>query len=436
MKTAKYYSVFIMKLLRNLFFKNVLKIFTGTFLAQLIMLAGMPIITRIYEKETIGLYALFISTIGITSSFASLAYDNTIVLPKKDKHAFVLLKITLTSAFVMSCLIGLVLKVPIGFFDEYREIAFFVAIATFVQVFIISLGYCKIRFNDYNRLSWSKVLRNLVLILLQIGLFYVTPYGMEWGFIVSGLAGVFFLIYKDQKILNGLFSKVSKKSIRKELLKYKEYPKFFCWSNLVLALSAGMPILVFTEYYSLAQVGVYSIALSLIVQPASLISSSIRPVLLSKLAQKKNNNKTIVPIYNKAFVTLMVGSIFISIGIFVFFPPIVEFVFGKDWSQSGVLTRYLIPIFIWYFISIPSSVSMKVYPFQKYAFWYTMVSFVSITSMVLISSYYNFTFHNVVLLYAIASLSFSLINHLLVKRKISIFEKLQIKQVEYDSKIV
>ena len=100
-----------------MFLKNVLKVSTGTFFSQILMLIGMTIITRLYDKETIGIYALFMAFIGVSTSFVSLAYDNTIVLPKKEEDASALLKISIVLSFFFSFLTLLILNIPFNSFN-------------------------------------------------------------------------------------------------------------------------------------------------------------------------------------------------------------------------------------------------------------------------------------------------------------------------------
>lgn len=421
----------IKKVYSNLFFKNVLKVSTGTFLAQVLMLIGMTIITRLYDKDTIGIYALFVAFIGVTTSFVSLAYDTTIVLPKEEDDAGALLKISIAISFFFSFLTFLMLYLPLDFFKEYVSISLFIAIGTFLQVVVNSLEYFKIRHDLYHILSKSKVLRNFILIVCQIVLFYMgSANGLIIGFILAMCATILYLIYKDEFICIGLFKKQDKELLKKNLITYKEYPKYFCWSNLIFALSAGLPVLIFNQYFSLEQIAFYSIAFSVIIQPAGLISSSIRPVLLSKLAQKVNAKSSILKTYNKIFYALLVPGIVLSIGIFLILPHLVVLVFGPSWFESGKLTRFLIPIFLWYFISIPSSITSKVYPFQKYSLFYTVVSLIFKIGSIFVTIYIGLNFNNVVLVYAIATLLSDVANHFIIGYKVKKHEFTHKKTIE------
>lgn len=411
------------KIWKSLFLKNVLKVSSGTFLAQVLMLIGMPIITRLYSKEIIGIYALYVSTIGITTSFVTLAYDNTLVLPEKNEDANALFKITLLFALFFSFLIPLVFLTPIDFFDEYRPIGIFIAFGTFLQVFVNTLGYFKVRHSLYGQLSKSKVFRNFSLIISQILLYYLTDiYGLLLGNIIGSIIAIIYLINKDKFINSALLIKQKKQLLYKNLVLYKDYPKYFCWSNLILALSTGLPVLIFNEYYTLIEIAVYSIATSIIIQPAGLVSSSIRPVLLSKLAQKKNRKESIIPIFTKGFYLLLLAGITISLCIYFLLPSIVVFIFGEEWIKSAELTRLLIPIFIWYFISIPASVSLKVYPFQKYAFFYSIFTLLIKAIVLFVGGILKFKFNDLVLIFCLVTLIIALVNHLIILRKIKVLE--------------
>ncbi len=405
--------------------KNILKISTGTLFAQILMLIGTPIITGLYEKEVIGIYALFISTLNVTTSFVTLAYDNTIVLPSRKDDAQALLKITLISGGVLSIVTSITLYIPIEFFVKYKEIIFFIGLGTFLQVVINSLNYSKIRDDLFTKLSKSKVLRSIIILAFQIGLFSLGSYGLLLGFIVASFCVIIYLMYKDKNILTGVFKYQNKQILFKNAIRYKEYPKYFCWSNLIFAISSSLPILIFSEYFSLSQVAIYSVASSIMIQPASLISSSIRPVLLSEMAKKKGNKESILFLHNKTFYILFFLGVILSIVIYFILPKIVIFIFGEKWTESAYMVRFLIPYFIWFFVSIPSSIATKVYPFQKYALFFTISSLFIKLCLILIIIYFEYKFNDVVLIFSLGSLSIDLFNHFIV-RKLIVKEELRI----------
>src|SRR5690606_32655059 len=76
--------------------------------------------------------------------------------------------------------------------------------------------------------------------------------------------------------------------------RYIDFPKYFTLSNAVLSFSSNLPILLFVKYISMAQIGVYGLALRIIAQPVALISDSLRSVVLGEMAERKNGEKPIL----------------------------------------------------------------------------------------------------------------------------------------------
>ena len=81
------------------FYKNVLKLISGTTLAQLIPVLVSPILTRIYSPQDFGLFALFITISAILNVLSTLRYDNVLILPRDniDGRRVLILSICVTS---------------------------------------------------------------------------------------------------------------------------------------------------------------------------------------------------------------------------------------------------------------------------------------------------------------------------------------------------
>jgi O-antigen/teichoic acid export membrane protein len=56
----------------SLFVKNIMKLATGSTIAQIIAIACAPIVYRIYERSEYGLLGLFMATAGVISVFSTM----------------------------------------------------------------------------------------------------------------------------------------------------------------------------------------------------------------------------------------------------------------------------------------------------------------------------------------------------------------------------
>ncbi|WP_432724056.1 oligosaccharide flippase family protein [Staphylococcus equorum] len=67
------------------FFKNVLTMMSGTLAGQIIIIATMPIISRIYTPNQFGEYSNVVAIIGIISVLTTLKYDTGIAVTKNEE---------------------------------------------------------------------------------------------------------------------------------------------------------------------------------------------------------------------------------------------------------------------------------------------------------------------------------------------------------------
>ena len=83
---------------------DVLKLVSGTTIAQLIGILASPILTRLYAPEAFGALALFTSITSILGVIACLRYELAIMLPESDEDAANLLGVSLLSALLIALL--------------------------------------------------------------------------------------------------------------------------------------------------------------------------------------------------------------------------------------------------------------------------------------------------------------------------------------------
>ena len=84
------------------FAENVLKLVTGSVIAQGIGVIVAPIIARLFAPEAFGVAALFASITGIIGVVACLRYELAIMLPKTDEEAANLLGASLFFVLIIT----------------------------------------------------------------------------------------------------------------------------------------------------------------------------------------------------------------------------------------------------------------------------------------------------------------------------------------------
>ena len=85
---------------KNQFLKNVLTIFSGTTIAQIINFSAIIILQRyFYSPEEYAPFRLFFEFAAVFSSVAALRLESGLILEREDNRALSLLRICLTTVF-------------------------------------------------------------------------------------------------------------------------------------------------------------------------------------------------------------------------------------------------------------------------------------------------------------------------------------------------
>ena len=93
------------------FTKNVFTLMTGTVFAQALLVLLAPILTRLYDAESFGVFSLYTSIVGFLTVIACLRYERAIVLPEKDEDAANLLALSMLICFSMAVITIIIVAV-------------------------------------------------------------------------------------------------------------------------------------------------------------------------------------------------------------------------------------------------------------------------------------------------------------------------------------
>ena len=84
------------------FRNNIIKLFSGTVIAQALPLAISPILARIYTPEEFGLLTIFLSILTIGNTIVTAKYEVAIYLPRTDKAARYVVKLNLLISLMVT----------------------------------------------------------------------------------------------------------------------------------------------------------------------------------------------------------------------------------------------------------------------------------------------------------------------------------------------
>jgi lipopolysaccharide exporter len=350
---------------RSSFFSNVLKLVSGSTLAQAITILTAPIVSRLFAPEAFGVLNVFTSLIGIVSIVICLRYEYAIMLPEDNKDAINILALSLVIAFGISLTAGVILlilghplvnllKSP----DFYRFL-WLIPIALLIQGFFAALNYWNSRTKHFGRLSIARVSASITTSALPIGLALLGD-ATAAVLVFSYLAGTFVFasvlgtqVLKENRSL--MIRSIQGSRMLANLKRYRKFPLVDSWSSFINNLSWQLPSLMLLYFFTETVVGYYSLSNRVIVLPMTLLGSAIAQVFYQRTSELRSNPESLSRSVELVFRRLSALGLFPAVILGIAGPELFRIIFGANWVEAGRYAQILSPWMFVLFISSPLS---------------------------------------------------------------------------------
>jgi O-antigen/teichoic acid export membrane protein len=374
---------------RSSFFSNVLKLVSGTTLAQIITILTAPIISRLFTPDAFGVLNVFTSLIGIISIVICLRYEFAIMLPEDDSDAANIFALCLAIALGISgaAVVFLLLfgHSLVNLLKSPNLYAFFwlIPIGLLIQGLFAGLNYWNSRTKHFGRLSIARVAASITTSALPILLAYLGRANAA-SLIYSYLAGtLIFVTVLGSQVLreygSQLINNVHRSQMMANLKRYRKFPLVDSWSSFINNLSWQLPSLMLLYYFSATVVGYYSLSNRMIVLPMTLIGSAIAQVFYQRSAELRSHPENLSKSVELVFRRLVAIGLFPAIVLGIAGPELFGIVFGSNWVEAGRYAQILSPWMFILFISSPISILFATLERQELAL---IVNFIILISRV------------------------------------------------------
>ncbi len=387
---------------------NVLRLFSGTGIGQIISLAAAPILTRLFAPEAFGIAAIYTAVTGIIGSFVCLRYEQAIVLPEDDAEAVNILSLCLMAAVAVSGITFLlVMVVDAQKAIQLGEYVWLVPISVFISGIYFAFQFWNTRTKHYSRISISTVSGSVSTTgaSLSLGLLgHVTGGSLIiaalGGQMVSSIMLVIQILRADGKFFLESFSI---KRVLSCMRRYKEFPLYGSWSILLGNGAWLLPLILMGVFFSPVFVGFYALGFRILQVPTSLIGSSIGQVFLQESAEAKNNG-TLPESLEKLFEKLVALSLLPFLMLMVIGQNMYALIFGAEWREAGLYTQILAPWALLWFLSSPLTCLFSVMEKQKLQLRWNIANFLTRVMAIFLGVYFDSSMLTVIMLGAIGVL--------------------------------
>nr|WP_289037941.1 oligosaccharide flippase family protein [uncultured Allobacillus sp.] len=389
----------VTKLSNSPFIKNVIILSTGTVAAQAISILLIPIITRLYGPEAYGMMGVFVAITGIVSPIAALTYPFAIVLPKDDKDAQGLLRLSLYISLGIATLALFILffsKKHIVSLFNIEEVAPYLYLIPLVILFAGLYQVTEqwlIRTKQFGITAKVTFAQSLLMNGGKAGIGYFYPAGTVLIIMTALGSGLraFLMIFLLRNSRNKIpFRSHKGDSIKGLANKYKDFPIFRAPQVFINAISENLPVVLLSSFFGPASVGFYTLGRTVLTIPSTLIGKAIGDVFYPRISEAEHNGENLTKIIKKAIFAL--GAIgIVPFGIIIIWGPwLFNLVFGAEWEVAGEYARW---ISIWLFFKFTYQPCIKALPVlsaQDFHLKFTFLNLI-IQSIVILLGYYIFS---------------------------------------------
>ena len=340
---------FISKVLKQNIVKNVSYVAGAALVAQAINIIMLPLLSRIYTPSDFGVLSVYTSVVGILTMFTGLRYYLAIPLPKQEKYARALLYVT---GFAHCVFVVVLLAVAYCAGDYILEKTHLSALRPYL--YLIPLGVFAtgaytiatqwaVREGFFSTIGWTRILQAICGngAKLALGVIGYKPVGLLLGAVIAqgcGSSGIFHASVKKKSLTLAL----SLTDIRRSIVKYRNFPIYDMWTAVVNVVGQNMPQLFLSFYYSLNIVGFYTMAVSLLSLPISIVGAAVGQVFVQRGAQAKYNG-TLASFSEKAYYIMLTISMYPIMALSLLAPILFSFFLGTQWEESGLYAIVLSP---------------------------------------------------------------------------------------------
>jgi len=370
---------------RSRFARNVAVVASGTAGAQAITIAFAPLITRIYGPEAFGLLGTFLAILAVAAPIAALAYPIAIVLPKDDRDALGLVRLSAILSFgiavlaaVLFALSGDWLTATLGA-ESVAGYLLLVPVAMLFTAWMEIAQQWLIRKKEFSVVARSAVAHSLILNSAKSGIGWLNPVGKV--LIVLATLGpalhAALLYFGARRRYQAATPKVadgSRTSLKELAHRHRDFPLYRAPQNFIYAASQSLPVLMLAAFFGPAAAGFYTLGRMVMGMPSNLLGKAVNDVFYPRITEAAHNGENL-----PQYIVRATGALFaiglVPFGLVILFGPwLFSLVFGADWAMAGEYARWLALFFLFNFINKPCVAAVPVLGIQRGLLVYELFS--------------------------------------------------------------
>lgn len=334
--------------------KNVLKVFSAGFLAQVLNFLSFPIITVWYGPAVFGEYAVFAFFVAFLPMIITLRMEMATLQDPNSSEMNTLVFIPLINSLFIFAICSIISL----FFSNEIKLEIFLIFLTAFFASIQNIGICIANLKErYWAISISRILFPVFFFMM---VYFLRDESMIYPLAISHFFASFMCALFIVKASSYTVKIVSLKEVITVLQKNLHYIKFDLPSNIFNVCGLLLPSYLILVFFNQESSGLYFLAYKLIAAPLSALTLAIGYVYRREAVKEYKVNDSFYVITKRMLMLLMLLSALMLIGFYSLGQWIFELLFQEDWQAALPIISILIPAFALKLVASPLSFSFYI----------------------------------------------------------------------------
>ncbi len=362
------------------FFANILQMLSGGLAVQAIGFASMPLLTRLYGPEAFGVLGIFIAVTEVGGKMATLRYDVALVLPREDRDAWALLRFS-----GMACLLFALIAL-IGSYPFREPISRALGVASLAHYFplmalmIVGLGWQMLavfwatRGKFFKAISKSSAVAALIGNGFKIlaGMFGFGPIGLLIGALLQRWIHLPLLAFALPS--SARWGQAAKGESLRQAKIYHEFPKYRMPHDTLNTFTRQLPKVLLASFFGPAAAGFYILTTRVLELPFAMIQEAIRKVFYVKAVETDREGRSLYRLCVRLALLILAGMLPVAFVTIIWGDFLFEWVFGSEWTTSGLYAKWVIFAVLFNFCTVPFSIVIPIIGWNRFYLVFEVLS--------------------------------------------------------------
>ncbi len=343
------------------YWKHVSSVFSGTLLAQSIPIVGSLVITRIFSPEGFGEFSTWLALVSFVSVIVTLRLENTLPIltdghSRNEAVLIILVTTLLLTTLLTACLFGSYFLFEIREYLPKKTALLLLAPPAIVFVALNQVWQTWAAVDgSYKKLITMRVVQALTTVLIQIiaGLEYPSAFSLVLGFALASVISFAVALRMMPRLLDHrFFKKVEYSNF------FKKNKKFYLYAlpaDVINTAVSQLPLIVIFHRFGSETAGYLALTIRVLGAPVGLVGKAVLDVFKRHAVESIREIGNCRELYLKTFIVLVIASILMVVCTVFQAEEIFNLAFGAEWTKSGQMAIWLLPMFALGLIASPLS---------------------------------------------------------------------------------